>query len=269
MNPSFTEQLRVLYRKIRIRVQIALPSLLRAAAGIVREMGQMVILCAAALTMCGLAAQIGSVSTLMNLFSLLLLTPAVCAVMTYASDASWERRHITIQDVFHLVRIRAKQIFITGAAAWLIITLAKSIIGMLLMVISVLLGGVFALLCMIPVLGSIVAAIAAAVQWMIMLLTEYACHVALTVGMMALLADGISGRAQLDRAMEVLRMGGRKLIELLIMLFGVWIAVGGIAELLGLVAPAAKIVVNSLLTVCSMAAVSVIYLRQRDGVDFR
>lgn len=269
MNQGFKEQLRQFFRRTRIRVRIVLPSLMKASAGIVREMAQMVLLCTAVLTAGGLLSQIGSTARLMELICLLLLTPAVCAVMTYASDASWERRHITIQDAFHLVRIRAKQIFITGAAAWLIVMLMRNIIGVLLALIGVLLSGVLALLSMIPLVGGVFAAIASAAQWLVLLLIEYICHAALTMGMLALLADGISGRAQLNRVLDVLKIGGKKMLEMLILLFGVWIVVSGAAELLALAAPAAKIVVNALLTVCSMAAVSVIYLRQRDGVDLR
>ncbi len=269
MKGRFKEQIRDIYKKTAIRVRVVLPSLARASASVLRESIQIVLPCAAVLLLFEVLQGFESAAPLIELVKLLLVLPAVCAATIYAADASWERRSVTLRDAVHLVRIRIKQVLITGAAAWLIVMAAHGLLNMALTLIVMLLGSIFALLSMIPIIGVVFTVIGVAAQWLVALFVDYACHVALTMGMLALIADGISGKPQLDRVMNVMKNGGKKLWEAFILLFGVWVVIGGAGALLTLAVPMMDSVITALLTVCSTAAVSVIYLREREGVDFR
>ncbi len=269
MKGGFKEQIKELYRKTRIRVRIVLPSLARATASILRDAAQITLVGAAVLLLFELLQGVESVSALIELAKLMLVLPAVCAMITYAADASWERRKVSLTDAVHLVRIRIKQVLLTGAVVWLIVMAARSVLNMALTMVVVLLGSIFALLSMIPLIGGVFTAVGVAAQWLVGLFVDYVSHAALTVGMLVLIADGISGRAQMDRAVNAIKNGGKKLWEAFILLFGVWVAVGGVGALISLALPVVDSIVSALLTVCSTAAVCVIYLRERDGVDFR
>lgn len=263
------EHIKEFCRKMRIRVNIVLPALTRATVQMLRGASQIIMPCAGVLILCELIQGIsGAASALIELIKLLLVVPCAAAAIVYAADAVWENRSVTVADAVSLVRIRIKQVCITGAAAWLIVMAARSIIRMVLMIGLMFLGSLFALLSMIPLIGFVFGAIGAAASWLISLSVEYASHLALMIGMLVLVADGIGGKAQLDRSFHFVQCGGKRLWEALILLFIAWAVIGGAGELLSLISPVLGSVVSALLTVCSMTAMCVIYLRERDGVSF-
>ena len=127
------------------------------------------------------------------------------------------------------------------------------------------------LLGWIPVLGSAVAGIVAGVMWLISLAMEFVVHAALVMGMIALTADGMSGRMQAERVLKILRGGWQDVSAKLAAVFAAWVVAKGIYEalyfLLPIGAPLVWCAVTALLTVGSMVAVSVIYLTRRDHMD--
>lgn len=206
-------------------------------------------------------------AALLSLIASFGVTPVAAGMITYAAGARWEGRSASIVDAYHLARIRIKQIVITGLAAGLIVmlfdwvaTAAYSLIGILP-----------ALLGWIPVLGAVISGAAACVIWLIALLMEYAAHIVLVTGMLALTADGVSGRPQAERVLAVVRGGGTELLLKLLLIFGGWIVLQGLYELAVWTLPAGAALAGGVfpaaLTVLSMVAVSAVYLKERDRQD--
>ncbi len=269
MRNSFWAHIREFYRKMRIRMSVALPALAKATASAAKGAYSIIMPCAGVLILFEILQSLsGGVAALVELIKVLIVFPAAAAAIVYAVDAVWEKRMVTPTDAVHLVRIRAKQILITGAAAWLIVMAVRSVISMVLMFLLMFLGSILALLSMMPFFGVVFTAIGMAASWLLELLVDYASHAALMVGMLVLIADGIGGRPQFDRSFSFVRNGGKRLWEALILLFGAWVVVGGAGVLFGMISPVLGAVVSAVLTACSMTAMCVIYLRERDGVSF-
>ena len=87
------------------------------------------------------------------------------------------------------------------------------------------------------------------------------------MGMLSLTADGVTGRAQAERALGILRGGGEDILYQLGLVFAMWIAVRGVQTLLTLMFAPAGALIYALLTTVSMAAVSAVYLQTRDRRD--
>ncbi len=207
------------------------------------------------------------IGLLLELAGSIVLVPVIAGMVTYLVGAKWEKRQVNLVDALHLVRIKFKNMILTGLCAGLV-GIAANWLGMMLyslvQVVSLIFGW-------IPVLGSVVAGIVTGVLWLISLAMEFVVHAALVMGMMALTADGMSGRMQAERVLNILRGGWRDVSAKLTAVFGVWVVVKGIYEalyfLLPLGAPLAWCAVTAVLTVGSMIAVSVIYLSRRDDMD--
>ena len=218
-------------------------------------------------TLCSALKWEEGVSMLMDLIGSIALVPVIAGMVTYLVGAKWEKRNVNWMDAVHLVRIKWKNMILTGLCAGLV-GIAANWIGMMLyslvQIVSMLLGW-------IPVLGSVVSGIVACILWLISLAMEFVVHAALVMGMMALTADGMNGRMQAQRVLTVLRGGWADVSAKLAAVFGAWVVVKGIYEvlysLLPIGAPLVWCAVTALLTVGSMVAVSVIYLTRRDHMD--
>lgn len=251
-----------------------LPGMKGRIVPVVRRISGVLGVCALLLTaLCmlegasaSLAWPMGS-STLISLIGSLIALPVAAGMITYAAAASWEGRSASLNDAVQLARIRIRQIVITGVAAGVIMMLAgwiASAASSLIAVVQVVLGW-------IPLLGPVISGIAALIIWLIALLTEFAAHVALVMGMLALTADGVSGRPQLDRVLSIIKGGRSSALTQLAAVFLLWIAVYGLHELAVWTLPLGGIlgscILTGALTAFSMAAVSTIYLQERDRQD--
>ena len=254
------------------RAWAAFPNLKRLTASVLGGTWSVTLPCAALLlamylleTACA-AGGLGA-AALVGLVMSVLVMPVTAGMITYAAGASWEGRGATIVDAYHLARIRIREIVITGLAAGAIVLLAN----WLATTVYSLIGIVPALLGWLPVIGPIITAAVSVVFWLISLLMEFFAHIALVMGMLSLTADGVSGRAQAERALKILRGGGADVLYELGLVFALWIAVQGVYELIFRLSPlpgalACDILVAAL-TAVSMTAVSVIYLKERDKQD--
>lgn len=205
--------------------------------------------------------------TLLSLIVSFVAAPVAAGMITYAAGASWEGRGATLVDAAHLARIRIREIVITGLVAGA----GMLLINWLATTVYSIVGIVPALLGWIPLIGPVVTAVVSAVVWAISLMLEFLAHAALVMGMLPLTADGIAGRAQLDRMMNILRGGTENILCGLAAVFGLWVVVRGAVELLPRVVPLGGALIcaafTAALTVVSMVAVSVIYLKERDNQD--
>ena len=206
-------------------------------------------------------------SPLVGLLMSIVVLPVTAGMITYAAGASWEGRRATIVDAYHLARIRIKEIVITGLAAGAIVLIAN----WLTTVVYSLIGMIPALLGWLPLIGPVITAAVSVVFWLISLGMEFFAHIALVMGMLSLTADGVSGRAQAERAMRILRGGGERVVSELGAVFALWIVIQGAYELAFRFAPLSGALICDILvaalTAVSMAAVSVIYLKERDRQD--
>jgi len=256
------------------KVTASAPELGRRTMSMLSKTAVDILPCAAVLavfyvleTLCSALKWDEGVSMLLDLMSSIVLVPVFAGMVTYLVGAKWENRGVNLVDAIHLVRMKFKNMILTGLCAGLV-GIAANWIGLMLyslvQVISLLLGW-------IPVLGSVVAGIVAGVMWLISLAMEFVVHAALVMGMMALTADGMSGRLQIERVLKIMRGGLAEVSAKLMVVFGAWVVVKGIYEalyfLLPIGAPLAWCAVNAMLTVGSMVAVSVIYLNKRDHMD--
>lgn len=201
---------------------------------------------------------------LMRLIVSLAVTPVAAGMMTYAAGASWEGRSAALADAYHLARIRIKEIAMTGLAAGAVVWLANALAS----VLHTLIGIVPALLGWIPVIGQVVTAAVAIVFWLISAAAEFFALTALTLGMLSLTADGMTGRAQAERALAILRGGREESLYGLGSVFLVWIAVQAVCALLGLAH--IQLIADALaaaLTAAAVTAISVVYLKERDRQD--
>jgi len=251
-----------------------LPQLLKTTASMTLgslETALVCLLLLAALCMLNTAQVVRSwhseVGLLLQLSGSIIIMPVAACMMTYAVGACWERRRVSLIDAAHLVRIRIRELLLTALAVGAV-GMGVNWLGTLL---SSLIEGL-ALLTWIPVFGHIVAGSIAATLWLIALAMEYVVHVVLTAGMAALTADGLSGRAQAARVLDVLRGGWKNMRDELTLIFGMWIAVRATFELLSYFGASFYTllswdVANALMIVISTAAVSVTYLQQRDCQD--
>ena len=201
---------------------------------------------------------------LIELIGSVVLVPTVAGIVTYLTGARWEKRNVNQMDAFHLVRIKFKDILITGLAAGLI-GMAVNWLGMML---YSLIQMVSVLLSWIPWIGAVIAGIVACTLWLISLAMEFIVHAALVMGMAALTADGVSGQTQLRQVLGVLRGGWSDATAGLAAIFGLWIVVKGVYEALIYLCPTGAVLawcaVLAMLVLCSMTAVCVIYLMRRD-----
>ena len=208
-----------------------------------------------------------SAAGLISLLTGLAVMPLTAAMITYAAGASWEGRKVNLTDAYHLARIRIREIAITGLAAGAVVWLA----GILTSLLYSLIGVVPALLGFIPVVGPIVTAAAACVIWLISTAVEFLAHTVLVMGMIALTADGITGRAQAERALAILRGGLNAVLSELALVFILWLAVQGVCALAAYLLPLGGALIFSIaeaaMTAVSMVALSAVYLRQRDRQD--
>ena len=260
------------FRAFFSRLMAALPNLKRLTASVLGGTWDLTLPCAARRlimylldTVC--AANDSGAQMLVGLLMSIIVLPVAAGMITYAAGASWEGRRATIVDAYHLARIRIKEIVITGLAAGAIVLIANWLASF----VYSLIGIVSALLGWLPVIGPVITAAVSAVFWLISLAMEFFAHIALVIGMLSLTADGVTGRAQAERALSILRSGGEELLCELGLVFLMWIAVQGVYELAFLFAPlSGALVCDALLaalTAVSMVAVSVIYLRARDRQD--
>ncbi len=201
---------------------------------------------------------------LMRLLVSLAATPVAAGMITYAAGASWEGRSAALADAYHLARIRIKEIAVTGLAAGAAVWLANALAS----VLHALIGIVPALLGWIPAIGPAITAAVAIVFWLISTAVEFFALTALALGMLSLTADGMTGRAQAERALNILRSGREDSLYGLGSVFLGWIAVQAVCALLGL----AQIMLladalSAVLTAAAMTAVSVVYLKERDRQD--
>lgn len=256
-------------KALYLRITAALRGVIRQTEPVLRKtagvaLPSAVLLWAAYLLETACTAYHPGAAGLMRLIVSLAAMPLAAGMMTYAAGASWEGRSAAIADAYHLARIRIKEIAVTGLAAGAIVWLADLLTGIL----QLLIGIVPTVLGWIPVIGPAVTAAAAAVLWLISTAMEFIALAVLVLGMLSLTADGMTGRAQAERALNILR-GGRveNLYELGALLLA-WIAVQAVCAALGFahIAPAAD-ALSAALTVAAMTAVSVIYLKERDRQD--
>ena len=203
---------------------------------------------------------------LVSLLSGLVVTPAAAGMITYASGASWEGRSAGLKDAAHLVRIRVKEIFLTGLAAGAIGFLTGGVAS----AVQSLLGIIPALIGWIPVLSAAVSAAVSLVGWLIETAADFIAHAALIIGMIVLTADGVSGRAQLDRALNIVKAGGQRLTIALAPAFILLLAAYGARDLAYLLNPACAYLMDipaAAAAALSMTAVSVVFLQERDRQD--
>ncbi len=204
-------------------------------------------------------------ATLFSLISSILVTPLAAGMITYAASARWEGRGPSFMDAYHLVRIRFKQVLLTGVGAGLIVMLmdwfARVAYGLI--------GLLPALLGWIPLVGALISGVAAVAIWLVALLMELIAHIALVSGMLTLTADGMWGKMQIQRAVNILWGGKQHTLPQLTLVMGLWIVVMAVSELLSALpgGAMAAALLRAALTALSMTAVSVIYLRERDRVD--
>lgn len=251
------------------RLTAALTKLIRQTVPLLKKIMGVALPCAAILwaaymleTACA-AGNPGAVP-LMRLIVSLAALPLAAGMITYAAGASWEGRSATLTDAYQLARIRIKEIAVTGLAAGAIVWLANMLTGIL----QALIGIIPAVLGWIPVVGAVITAAVAVVFWLISMAAEFFALAALTMGMLSLTADGMTGRAQAERALNILRGGRENILYELGAVFIVWIAVQALCVLLGAVHIA--LIADALaaaLAAAAMAAVSVVYLRERDRQD--
>lgn len=245
------------------RLFAAFPNLKKTTASVLGGTWGVTLPCAALLLiMYLLEAGNAGAEMLVGLLMSVVVLPVAAGMITYAAGASWEGRKATIVDAYHLARIRIKEIVITGLAAGAIVLIANWLASF----VYSLIGIVSALLGWLPVLGTVVTAAVGLVFWLISLAMEFFAHTALVMGMLSLTADGVTGRAQAERAVNILRGGGEGLLCELGLVFLMWIGVQGVKELL-MFAPLIGSVLPAALTAVSMVAVSVIYLKARDRQD--
>ena len=254
-------------KEIFSRLTAAFPDLRKLTASVLGNTWGVTLPCAALLLLAGLLEAVCAVGGsgargLIELLTSIVVLPVTAGMITYAAGASWEGRKTTVVDAYHLARIRMKEIVITGLAVGAIVLIAN----LLASVLTSLIGVIPALLGWIPVLGAVITAAVSLVLWLILLAMEYAAHVVLVIGMLSLTADGVTGRAQAERALGVLRSGGEGILYELGLVFLMWIAVSGICELAFSSALIGGLL-SAALTTVSMAAVSVIYLQARDRRD--
>lgn len=214
------------------------------------------------------AVAIGTGAEGANLLSSILVTPLAAGMMTYAVSARWEGRGARLMDAYHLVRIRFKQVVLTGIGAGLIVML----MNWFARVAYGLIGLLPALLGWIPLVGTLISGIAAVAIWLVALLMSFVAHVALVSGMLTLTADGLWGKPQLHRALTILWGGRQHTLPQLTLVLALWIVVTAVCEALNWIPLGAAgllpgALLNAALSALSMTAVSVIYLRERDRID--
>ncbi len=207
------------------------------------------------------------VGSLLNLIESIAAMPVAAAIITYAAAASWEKRGAKLIDAYHLARIRIKEIVITGVVAGLIVLAVNWFASMFYSLIGV----IPALLGWIPVIGPVITALISAVFQLISLAMEFIAHIALVAGMLSLTADGITGRPQLERVLNILRgAAGNRGLHQLAAIFAAWIIVHAACAVLSLTGSIGLLtgsLLQALLTAVSMIAVSVVYLQERDSQD--
>lgn len=254
------------------RMLTALPTLRKQTASVLGGTLGVTLPCAALLLVMCLLETAGAslkwgAQPLIGLVMSIVIMPVTAGMITYAAGASWEGRRATIVDAYHLARIRIKEIVITGLAAGALVLLVNWLTGM----IYSLIGIIPALLGWLPVIGPVITAAVSLIFWLISLLMEFFAHVALVMGMLSLTADGITGRAQAERALNILRGGQAQMLHGLGLVFAMWIAVYGLYELMFMFSPLSGALACDMLvaalTAVSMIAVSVIYLKERDRQD--
>lgn len=230
--------------------------------------------CAAALLLMNLIDTMGRVyswaegiSAFWSLVGSIVVSPLAACMITYAAANSWEGRRTGMNDAVQLARIRIRQVMITGVAAGLMVWLfhwVASAVGSLIGILPALLGW-------IPLLGPVISGVVAAIVWLLATLMEFAAHAALALGMLALTADGMSGRPQLERTVSVILGGKPETLNGLILAAGLWVCGMGLFELLVWALPAvaelAACVVPTAVQILSMIAASVIYLTARDRLE--
>lgn len=256
------------------RVGRELPSLRKLTESVTRGTLGVALPCAVLLTIVYMLETAGSrlawpagFMMLLSLVMSLAAAPVAAGMITYAAGASWEGRGATLVDAAHLARIRIREIVITGLVAGV----GMLLVNWLAATVYSIMGIVPALLGWIPLIGSVVTAVVSAAVWLISLMLEFLAHAALVMGMLPLTADGIAGRAQLDRVTNILRGGRENALNGLAAVFGLWVIVWGAIELLLRVLPLGGALVcavlSAALTAVSMIAISVIYLKERDKQD--
>ncbi len=210
--------------------------------------------------------------TLLQLLQSIVILPLAAGMITYAAGARWEGRGARLADAVQLARIRFKQIVLTGLAAGLIVLFISWFASMFYSLIGLL----PALLGWIPLLGPVISMLAACCVWLVALLMEFIAHVALVTGMLALTADGISGRPQVQRVIQIIVGVRENTLPELALVFGFWVIVYSLRELAAWAMPLGGVPLSGLLPalglVISMLAVCVIYLKERDrqeGMRFR
>lgn len=196
--------------------------------------------------------------TLLSLIDSLLATPLAVAMISYSASSCWEGRRPSLAGAVQLVRIRMRKVLMTGLVAGGV----TFFLSWLATAFSSLVGILPALLGWLPVAGGVVSAAAAVVIWFVSLLLQFAGHLLLVLGMLPLTADGMSGRMQLTRALQLMR-GGRESIPALTLIFLLWAVVLGLHSLIAPVFPVIGLL-PGLLSAFSAAAVSVVYLMERD-----
>ena len=218
-------------------------------------------------TLCQVKAWPDGAKTLLRLLESVAVTPVTAGMITYAAGASWESRGASLIDAVHLARIRIKEIVLTGVVAGLTVLAADWIASM----IYSLIGLIPALLGWIPLVGPVITAIASSVIWLLSLAMEFIAHAALVMGMLSLTADGLSGRPQIERVLNILRSGHENLLQALVLIFGLWIVAHGVYELAFWALPVGSALICDALvaaaTALSMTAISVVYLKERDRMD--
>ena len=197
----------------------------------------------------------------------ILVMPLAAGMITYAASAVWEHRSASLNDAAQLVRIRIKPVLITGVAAGAIMLLLRwvsSVVGSVVGILPALTGW-------IPLVGPAISGIAGFVLWLLALALAFVAHAAMVSGMLALTADGMSGKPQLERAIGIVWEGRSETLPELGTVFGVWIILEALAGALGLIpgmiGALAGSLVSAALYVLSMTAVSVVYLTARDRKD--
>lgn len=199
-----------------------------------------------------------------SLVDSVLVMPLAAGMITYAAAAIWEHRSAGLNDAVQLVRIRVKQVLITGVAAGVLIWLFRWVSS----TVSSIIGILPALLGWIPLIGTIISGIVSFVIWLVALAMEYIAHCALVAGMLALTADGMSGRPQAERAISLIWGGRDHTLHDLALVFGGWIILGAVqwalGSLPGVLGPLVGSLLPTVLYALSTVAVSVIYLTERD-----
>ena len=256
------------------RLSKRIPALKRHALSAAAGIMPVLLPCAAALLLMNFLEALGERYAWMQdagafwaLVDSILVLPLAAGMITYAVSAFWEHRSFSLNDAVQLVRIRIKPVLITGIAAGAIILVFRWIGS----AVSSIIGILPALLGWIPVLGAVISGVVGFVVWLLALVMEFIAHAALVCGMLALTADGMSGRPQLERTISVIWGSRDDTLCDMGLAFGVWVVFGALGWLLGLIpgvlGALAGSIISAALYALSMTAISAVYLAARDKQD--